>query len=495
MQSKRKYIINVGVCFLLLVLPVLLLDNFEITFDAAMNFDVSKNLVKYGEYATFYQKYQLFDHNIQTGGPVIFPTALLNYLFGTRSENMLFINAIYCGGLLILIYFFFCKRTHWLFSLAVVLIVSIIPNTFDTALSGFGEIPMAFWMTAMILLFEKEEGGNGKSFVTGLIFGLGYLTKTVFLICSPALFLIMLYDILYRKTNIKKYLLLALGAVFVICFFELYKLLSLGANEYVQWWEEELSAILGQAGVNDKFVATTDTTDLISRIKRQINLYCEYFNCDALLLIIIYICPVIYLGNQIKNSRVINISELFFFFVSITYFFWWIFMIPEQKSWARRVEVGHIYSILGFAFTAFDFLGKYRKKIVNLFPRVAIIGISGLVLIFAIVNNLKIEKGIIEENQEIKTTTQKMTDNILKMNTEEITWFGIGWWQNPVFAAKADVIFYDLSQWEEIPTNSYFVKDYFMDDISFDELQRSYDLVSVFEVGTQGIYKINGYRE
>lgn len=53
MQSKRKYIINVGVCFLLLVLPVLLLDNFEITFDAAMNFDVSKNLVKYGEYATF----------------------------------------------------------------------------------------------------------------------------------------------------------------------------------------------------------------------------------------------------------------------------------------------------------------------------------------------------------------------------------------------------------------------------------------------------------
>ena len=122
MNKIKNYIKNNWISLVILAvlfagLYVVMLNNCLLDFDAGMNFQVSKSLADNGRYATNYMDVDynasdslLFDHKIQTGSPIIFPTALLNVIFGVKPMHMqIVLCAVYCV-FLFLIYYVVSKR-------------------------------------------------------------------------------------------------------------------------------------------------------------------------------------------------------------------------------------------------------------------------------------------------------------------------------------------------------------------------------------------------
>ena len=201
------------------------LKNVTISFDAAMNDQVCKNLSIGKGYATDYidEGYNgssslLFDHKIQTGATVIFPTALLDKIFGYNSKHMQIVLLLYWFALILEVYFEITKRFCWIAGL--VTSIFIIPFTIENVFNGYGEVAMFFFMFSTILMFSKAHSSCRIRYwiITGVIAALGYLTKTVFLIMLPALIISFVVDIkeLSWKTTWKKYGIFAAEKIFCL---------------------------------------------------------------------------------------------------------------------------------------------------------------------------------------------------------------------------------------------------------------------------------------
>ena len=244
---KNNWISLVILAVLFVGLYVVMLNNCLLDFDAGMNFQVSKSLADNGRYATNYMDVDynasdslLFDHKIQTGSPIIFPTALLNVIFGVKPMHMqIVLCAVYCV-FLFLIYYVVSKRLGRIAGILTTLF--FVPYTYFNPFYGYGEVAMGTVMllTFLVFLYARQNGKFRYYFVTGLLFGIGYLTKTVFMICAPTYFLFLVYDLVKssnRKHEFKKYLTLVGGFLVPVAIFELYKLISLGGiMQYFTWW-------------------------------------------------------------------------------------------------------------------------------------------------------------------------------------------------------------------------------------------------------------------
>lgn len=190
LRSKKSSYIPILVLFFVFgLLIVCAIKYYAISFDGAMNFQVSRSLTKgILNYSTSYidvgyngTETTLIDHKVQTGSTVIFPTALLNLLFGIRSQNMQLVLNIYYCSFLLLIYLIIRENTNnQVLSLLVPIVC--IPFTYFNPFQGYGEVAMGNFILLSFFLYgrARESHINYLFFLVGIICGFGYLTKTVF---------------------------------------------------------------------------------------------------------------------------------------------------------------------------------------------------------------------------------------------------------------------------------------------------------------------------
>ena len=198
------------------------------SFDGAMNLQVPINLIKNGKYATNYDNLTEFASRIQTGVPLLLPIALLFLIFDISSFTSQIPNAVYLLSLAFLIFLYSKKILNTWFAMLGVMMFICTPYLYTYGLGIYGEIPALFFLITAIFLFHLIEGQPQRSvllsILTGISFGLAYLTKTVILIAVPSFFFTMLLDMLViKRIRIKVYFLVICAAITTVLPFEIYK--------------------------------------------------------------------------------------------------------------------------------------------------------------------------------------------------------------------------------------------------------------------------------
>ena len=395
--SKGKFLRNpvksisilialVMVIFIVKCVSVALTDVFS--FDGGMNAQVAQNLAGKFAYATNYDSV-LFDQSIQTGLPVILPVAILFMIFGESFAAGLIVNAIY----LILLAFaikYYLKNCLKLNKFLILLAVILLYGTHDLFKFGFGlygEVPMAFYLVLMLIYFHKYEDVSNLKFLfmAGLFLGLGFLTKTVILICIPAILFAAIFDFMIKqrftqgiwsgmKRLFKEYGMFVAGFLGPVLIFEIYKLVSLGVGGYLSWWKGQGVGILLQAGVKKGF---SDTNGIYNKFTTHLGLLSS-FTCISevvitfLLLVVLlaFLAILIYGIFLFWRKRVPGDYEKTLFLkdllilitVSLSYFGWWLLITPTEKAWYRRIFAGCILLEICLVLIVF-LLMKYRLKL------------------------------------------------------------------------------------------------------------------------------------
>lgn len=498
---KDNWISLVILAVLFVGLYVVMLNNCLLDFDAGMNFQVSKSLADNGRYATNYMDVDynasdslLFDHKIQTGFPIIFPTALLNVIFGVKPMHMqIVLCAVYCV-FLFLIYYVVSKRLGRIVGILTTLF--FVPYTYFNPFYGYGEVAMGTVMllTFLVFLYARQNGKFRYYFVTGLLFGIGYLTKTVFMICAPTYFLFLVYDLVKssnRKHEFKKYLTLVGGFLVPVAIFELYKLISLGGiMQYFSWWYQELACILTESGTADE---VGGITGLLSRIVTNIVWYGDMFNMLSLFLIVLMVFPAVYFIYCWKKGKKIDELNICLYFVFMTYMAWWLLIVSGDRLSERRIMIANVFGITN----SLLLFGKIVKE--NFKKSRALYGIltvaAAVIMGFIFVPKCISEYGGIVKSHERKQLIDEAVE-FIRSQPENSSYYGSGWWQNPTIAVEANVTMHNIDC-EELKPDSYFVEDVYMkvNSDTLNDMRSRYYVETVFENDECVICKISDDRD
>ena len=498
---KNNWISLVILAVLFVGLYVVMLNNCLLDFDAGMNFQVSKSLADNGRYATNYMDVDynasdslLFDHKIQTGSPIIFPTALLTVIFGVKPMHMqIVLCAVYCV-FLFLIYYVVSKRLGRIAGILTTLF--FVPYTYFNPFYGYGEVAMGTVMllTFLVFLYARQNGKFRYYFVTGLLFGIGYLTKTVFMICAPTYFLFLVYDLVKssnRKHEFKKYLTLVGGFLVPVAIFELYKLISLGGiMQYFSWWYQELACILTESGTADE---VGGITGLLSRIVTNIVWYGDMFNMLSLFLIVLMVFPAVYFIYCWKKGKKIDELNICLYFVFMTYMAWWLLIVSGDRLSERRIMIANVFGITN----SLLLFGKIVKE--NFKKSRALYGIltvaAAVIMGFIFVPKCISEYGGIVKSHERKRLIDEAVE-FIRSQPENSSYYGSGWWQNPTIAVEANVTMHNIDC-EELKPDSYFVEDVYMkvNSDTLNDMRSRYYVETVFENDECVICKISDDRD
>lgn len=438
------------------------------SFDGAINAQVSQNLIKNFSYSTRYDGGQVFDPSIQTGIPVIFPLALLFTLFGESFEIGLIINAFYCVSLLIAILYFikYCLKLPNFYSLIFILFFYSTPQIFIYAFGLFGEIPTLFYIFLVIIFLFRFEVTNQQKylFLSGLSFGLAYLTKTIAFIVFPSLILFFLLLFLDRKDlkiKFKKVVFAFISGVTPpILLFEIFKFSSFKQiQSYLFWWKNQTIGIFQQAGVISGF---QDTNGFLQKFTKHLGILSNEINVHVSIIIIILILISFSMMGLLfitikKEKKVLRIfptivstkTLIFLFTIALTYFGWWLFITPTQKAWYRRIINGLILVEVSIIIVLF-FINAIILKLHRIKKNDNIVKFSSLFLL-----NLLFLIFLVFTPSKLTNYKISFMDSELKKNTEEASilintlppqsqFFGFGWWQAPILSFESNKEFYNL---------------------------------------------------
>lgn len=183
----------------------------------------------------------------------------------------------------------------------------------ELAMGIFGEIPtLALFMGNIYFLMLAERRGKRKYFaVAGIFFGFSYLTKTVILIAVLALVLVFASKwLVEKKMKLKDLFLWLGGAVLPVAAFESYKIVQLGIDGYVAFWDNQSGNILKQAGVKEGFA---DTVGVFQKLWVHLEVYAETFNIQSATIIVLlgfnfvwFVCKAVICGYGWWQAPVIS---------------------------------------------------------------------------------------------------------------------------------------------------------------------------------------------
>ena len=478
LKVLRNNIIHVcvitGFLILFIWMAFFCTNNVTISFDASMNDQVSNNIAKYGKYASSYidvgynaTESTLFDHKIQTGSPVILPTALLDKIFGVSSSHMQIVLLCYWFLLVVLVYICVSKVS---IILGIVVPLLMMPYMIDNVFFGYGEVAMFSIMFSFVLMFTKahNEDNNRIWILAGIIAGLGYLMKTVFLICIPSVAAIFLFDLVTNKKNyksiIQKYALMFLGGVAIISLFEIYKCVSLGGiHNYIDWWMQEVRCILTESSAQDAH--ETNIVGIVSHAFENIKWYAKNFGIPQVVVIISFLLPIIYIIICIKHSVKFEYSILILSIIFYTYMAWWLIVVTTQRLSERRILsaffISIVYIVLLFGKFVRHIFIKYNNRwyLTITYIIFAFVGIS------IVYPRLSTEISKMNSFKNQKDAIDEAANYIKRIDDGSVSFYGIGGWQNPTIAGEAQVIMHNLDC-EDVSDNAVFVEDIYMRSIT-----------------------------
>lgn len=435
------------------------------SFDGAMNAQVSQNLLQNASYATNYNGGIEFDQRIQTGITVLLPVSILFSFLGETFTSGLVINAIYLILLLISIIYLLYK----IFNLNEFLLIIFIlffystPKLFLYGFGLYGEIPTLLFLTLFFIFFYKYEETKKNLYliISGIIFSLGYLTKTIILISIPAILLVLILDVIKKKNtkNLSAFVWnLGIGFLAPLLAFEIFKLISLGKiSDYVEWWRLQINSIFKQAGFTPGF---EDTSNIFSKFSSHLNVLSLETKLNTIILILflllisgLFILSLIYslttkpnklneLLSPAKNKLMILITT-----TTVTYVLWWLFITPSQKAWYRRIINGYILMelcivlIIYLIYRSFQINNSTHIQISKFKTPSYLLLLTLFIVLFANSGNYIIPL----KNSEMKINVKETSDFIQELPINS-TIYGYNWWQSPILAFEAKKVFYDINQ-------------------------------------------------
>lgn len=464
-----------------------------ICFDGGMNFTVSRSLNTVGKYATDYQSSELFAARVQTGAPVIFPTSILNYFFGITSNNMQIVTTIYGCLLTIIFYYLLSKKTNYAIASIMTIFLLSMTNYTSVSYTGIGETSMGFFMFLVCAFISYGEEYDRKKYfaVAGVCFGLGYLTKTIFLIIAPAIGLLFLVRLISKKGKLSNYLIFVLFAIIPIVAFEIYKMIQLGFQDYMEWWKFMVRDILGQAGVTEQHTASQkhNMAEFVSHIRA----FCDLFKVHPVVLFISCVFPAFIVWLQYRKEKKVDILIVLLYGTALTYMFWWIVMSPSTKLWSRRVLMGYVCLLFVFSWAIWKFVNLFctKRNTIN------IILLSLLVIIMVPMYNNYRES--IYFNKAYKKLYNAYVGGAEYLNglPQESVFYGLDWWENPTVSGIGNIKMKDLTDGINDYGHAFYVeeeiarRDYGTQGTR-NTVIAQYETEQVFENSAVRVFKING---
>jgi len=437
------------------------------SFDGAMNAQVAQSLARHFRYATTYNQVVDFNPIIQTGPPVLFPVAFLFKLFGETFTAGLAVNAIYLT-LLVLGVAFLLKRylaVDNFYLLITFLAIYGTPRLFDFGFGLYGELPSLFFLVMGIIAISEYQIARSKGYLvlSGLMLGLGYLTKVVALLAVPSFLLILFCDAyveggkrafeILRKL-IYKLLFFFGGLALPVFLFELFKLRVLGLNNYMAWWHGLLIEALKQAGVVQGYA---DTTNIVEKLAKHLDVLLQEnlggFLLLSVIVLLVFVFKVVHDSiSQTQDKKHLRIALSYglviIFLLSLTYFSWWLLVTPTQKAWYRRIINGVVlleilipasmYIILNvmgpflrgrLGYDICLWLRRFLLVLIFVYFSIRLVNSNNLVITFADSS----QKVAIEEVAQF-----------LRNLPESSEVFGYGWWQAPQISFASGKSFKDI---------------------------------------------------
>jgi hypothetical protein len=524
--------IVVGLVMALLMVKcvsVALTDAFH--FDGAMNVQVAQNLVKDFKYKTNYDG-KLFDTKVQTGIPVTLPVAILFSFFGESFASGLVVNAIYMILLAFAVVWYLKKCLKFNNSL-VLLAITLLCGTPNLIINGFGllgEIPMFFYfMAAMIFLCKHEDTSKSKYlFWAGVFAGLSYLTKTVILICIPALIFAAIFDFMIKRRLtltmragvvkfFREYVMLPVGFLAPVFLFEVYKLILLGIVAYFRWWKGQLISILHFAGVKPAFA---DTKGICAKFTAHLDLLSSFVGISRIFIVILlgvllltFLAILLsglrhFLKKQDSEKRgniLFSNHVLVMITVTLSYYGWWLLITPTWVAWDRHIFVGYILleicsvMIISFLSHFLMRLKSQKRKPPYVLCKIVTFGYIFLLIAGAGYNLIHSKNCSISFKNSYGKTTLLEAGQFIRNLPPNAEILGYGWFQAPVVAFASGKTFDNIFNNKEVrnagPLNEkYLVVDssaYFLDGGAYKNVLKQYDKQIVFSKNDNYIYKLN----
>lgn len=459
------------------------------SFDGSMNLQVSVSLLETGKYATIYNGGTVFDGRIQTGAPVLFLIAAVFRIFGTGSFQALMVNVFY---IMLMVFFLakISKKIHageeaMLFFIALTVMTL---HYFELAMGIYGEIPTLalFVGTVCFLMLAEDVHKDNYFFVSGILFSLACLTKTVILIAVPALAIVFLSKwLLEKRAGIKSLVLWTVGALVPILVFEIYKFYQLGADAYVSFWTSQSNNILKQAGVKTGY---TDTPNLFEKLMIHMQAFSDYFSVAVWIIWLVLILNFVWFAVKVAKKRkleYVDVLELVAYF----YFGWWLLITPTEKAWGRRILIG---LILLEWLTSVKVFWMIQKIKLSAWKKYAL---NGALACLAVVY---IAVGKHQQDEVDKTACLELAAVVQEKAEEENALIcGSGWWQAAAISFYSGIPFYDLEQLDmsKVTVPVYFVAD--MDWVRNSGMRLEdlpYSVEEVFQTYKRGmkLYRVTG---
>lgn len=418
-----------------------------VSFDGAMNLQVAASLADGHGYARFYDEWILFPEEVQTNAPFILPASLVFALFGVSLVSAQIVPIAYVMALVVAIIWLVRPAAGGIVALAATSLVLLSPEFSRFAANGYGEVPGLFWFLlglGFLCRALDNERTHYYSFA-GLCLGFAVLTKTVMLMPVGILLALAGMSLIVRR-RWQGLAATALAFAFPIALFEAWRAASLGGTTaWANWWAEQSSSILAQAGVREGFRNTPLWTD---KLIVHATILAENLSLPVWLLPVLAVIPVgltlIALGELRKaepsRQRVLLMVTLA---ASITaYFVWWLLVTPTQKAWHRRIFNG----LLLLAIAAPVLIGEARRMLRQGPAWTLIAALPILVLIYSGLVNFKFAP------PDSRTPAIRNVVEFMRAAPQNARFYGFGWYSAPVVSLYSGRHVHDLGAWK------YFIK-------------------------------------
>ncbi len=427
----------------LLVLFIAEVFGSPVSFDGAMNLQVAASLADGHGYARFYDEWILFPEEVQTNAPFVLPASLVFALFGVSLISAQVVSIAYAIALVLAVFWLIRPVAGTAAALAAISLVLISPGFSRFGANGYGEVPGLVWFLLGLGLFCRALKNERIShfLAAGLCLGLAVLTKTVMLMpVGIVLALAGLTLILHLRRQALAATALAFSLP--IAAFEIWRGISLGGKTaWFNWWAEQFSSILSQAGVQDGFENIPVWTD---KLIGHATILADNLSLPIWVLPILALVPVglalITLGEFRKpepsRDRILLMVTLAF---SITaYFVWWLLVTPTEKAWPRRIFNG----LLLVAIAAPIVLRQAWQSLRENPGQASVVMLPIVALAYAGLANLQLTS-LDNRHSAVENVVEFMRNS-----PQHARFYGYGWYSAPVFSLYSGRRAYNLSAWK-----------------------------------------------
>lgn len=409
-------------------------------YDDAFNASVAKNLATgFGYSASFHTK-RLFPAEVSTGPSLILPGALFIYIFGTRYWVPSFTTFIICTILFMYIIKLLLeyiskypyhsdnfKFSNSIFTLSILLFsLFLVPEI--RSISFIGEFPAALFVCAGALSIFKRKVTKTDVFIGGCLLGLSITSKVIALgLVLPVLLFWILYHLIYDKDKeiFPKLILLILGVVLPSLLFEIFKLFTIGWNDYLILKQKEFEFF---SNYGSGITQTLNSSDLFNFIKTNIanNLKVLYSTLHARIILIIFIIfnfvSFIIMVRKLfqkRNISSLEIISLVSLFTAVPLTIWWLGF--NHIGWYRTISPVTTVAVLSIVINI-NIL--FKKPIFA-----GIVFLSILIILFSSIHLWRYFSPPLIPRDLIKATnsTVKYLDSLQAEGKELL---GCAWWAN-----------------------------------------------------------------